>query len=89
MWKKSLKKKSGNWIAEPNAALLRTLHSLTLRSFNKRVSGSGFQPSPKLPSVASDTCNMLSDIRFGGVSIDLKGWNQLCYRGESNHEPEN
>ena len=33
--------------------------------------------------------NELSEIQLGGLSIDLKGWNQLWYYGESNHEPRN
>ncbi|MCD6192119.1 MAG: hypothetical protein J7L26_01455 [Candidatus Aminicenantes bacterium] len=33
--------------------------------------------------------NELAEIRLGGLSIDLKGWNQLWYYGESNHEPRN
>ncbi len=31
-------------------------------SDNKRVSGSGFQPSPKSPSATSDTRNTLSEV---------------------------
>ena len=31
----------------------------------------------------------LSEIQLGGLSIDLKGWNQLWYYGESNYEPRN
>ena len=31
----------------------------------------------------------LSEIRLGGLSIDLKGWYQLWYYGENNHEPRN
>lgn len=33
-----------------------------LRSLNKRVSGSGFQPSPKSPSATSDTRQPLCDM---------------------------
>jgi len=42
---------------------------LALTSFgshNKRVSGSGCQPSPKSPSVTSDTRQPLGEIRLGG-----------------------
>jgi len=33
-----------------------------LTAHNKRVSGSGFQPSPKLPSATSDTRQPLYEI---------------------------
>jgi len=42
---------------------------------------------PKLPSATSFICKPLGDILLGGLSVDLKGWNQLWYYGESNHEP--
>ena len=31
----------------------------------------------------------LSEIRLGGLSIDLKSWEQLRYYGGNNHEPKN
>ena len=31
----------------------------------------------------------LSEIRLGGLSIDLKGWDQLWYYGERNHGSRN
>jgi len=37
----------------------------------------------------SSDMNELSEIRVGGLSIDLKSWNQLWYYGESNHEQRN
>ena len=36
------------------------------RSLNKRVSGSGFQLSSKLPSAISDTCQPLGEIVDSG-----------------------
>jgi hypothetical protein len=44
---------------------------------------------PKFLSATSFIRKTLSEIRLGGLSIDLKGWNQLWYYGESNHEPRN
>jgi len=87
--KKYSKRLHYSGIAELNAASLRGLSSLTLRSFNMRVSGSGFQLTPKSPSTTSNTRRTLSEIRLGGLSTDLKGWNQLWYYGESNYEPRN
>ncbi len=37
---------------------------------NKRVSGSGFQPSPELPSATSDTRRTLSEIAGDGRTKD-------------------
>jgi len=48
--------------------------------------------SPAFVGAASGTTHTrktLSEIRLGGLSIDLKGWNQLWYYGESIHEPRN
>jgi len=45
---------------------------LRLRSLNKRVSGSGFQPSPKSPSATSDTRRTLGDISLGGLKYSKR-----------------
>jgi len=42
-----------------------------------------------LEDIRNTDMNELSEIRLGDLSIDLKGWNQLWYYGESNHEPRN
>jgi len=44
----------------------------TQTSPNKRVSGSGFQPSPKSPSATSDTRKPLSEIGLRGGMKNIK-----------------
>ena len=68
-------------------ATLRFASVLT-HSDNKRVSGSGFQPSPKSPSATSDTRQPLSEIAGdGGDGIKIKCTyrnyiNRRCWYGQ-------
>lgn len=45
-----------------------------LHSYNKRVSGSGFQLSPKSPSATSDTRQPLCKISRLALEVRLKQW---------------
>ena len=60
-----------------------TLHSLSLASVlthsdNKRVSGLGFQPSPKSPSATSDTRRTLAEIPHAALTLNhIKEGNSL------------
>jgi len=40
-------------------------------------------------NIGNAEMNELSEIRLGGLLIDLKGWDQLWYYNKSNHEPRN
>ena len=77
MWKINLRKDSSNRFAKPNVAPLWGMPSLMLRSFNERVSGLGFQPSPKSPSVPSDTRQKLSEMPAVVFKNIMGGYNYV------------
>ena len=62
--------------------LMRNLLGSILKGKQKFTYRTYLEVYPNISNI-----NELSRIRLGGLSIDLKGWNQLWYYGENNYEP--